>query len=118
MAVAAIDPAVIDSLRQLNQDGEPDVVQEVLTLFLNDAADRLRAIAGAIERGDGQALERSAHAFKGAAGNIGAAALQEHCRQLEHLGKAGQMADAAGSFAALSDEFARVKAEAEQILRG
>jgi len=72
----ALDPRVIDSLRQLTQDGEPDVLAEVLGLFLADAPARLAAIAAAAQAGDGPALHRSAHALKGAAGTIGASALQ------------------------------------------
>ena len=112
-----IDPAVIASLRQLNQEGEPDVVQEVLTLFLQDAPGRITAIADAIDRGDPAALQRAAHAFKGAAGNIGATALQNQCNQLEVLGKAGTLDGAASWLLAVREEFAGVKTEAEQILR-
>ena len=107
----AIDPSVIDNLRQLNQPGEPDIVQQVLSLFLTDAAARIDALVRAVERGDAAALHRTAHALKGAAANIGATALQEQCRELEALGKQGTVAGAAPLLAALVAEFARVRAE-------
>ena len=85
-----LDLDVIDRLRQLNQEGEPDVVREVFMLFLDDAPRRIAAIADAIERRDPAALLRAAHTLKGAAANIGATALQALLLELELLAKDGR----------------------------
>jgi HPt (histidine-containing phosphotransfer) domain-containing protein len=112
----ALDANVLESLRQLNQDGQPDVVQEVLTVFLADAEARLAAIDDAIKSGDGTAVHRAAHAFKGAAGNIGATILTEKCRELEEAGRAGTLDGAAELGRRIHDEFARVRVEIAEIL--
>ena len=115
-SVAALDPAVLDSLRQLTQPGEPDVLAEVLGLFLADAPSRLDAIVAAAVAGDAVALQRSAHTLKGAAGTIGASALQAACRELEELAKHSSLAPGAADLAALHSEFARVETAIDLLL--
>ena len=113
----ALDPRVIDSLRQLTQDGEPDVLADVLGLFLADAPARLAAIAAAAQAGDGPALHRSAHALKGAAGTIGASALQAACRDLEEIGRTGERAPSAEALEAVRREGIRVQQVIHDLLR-
>ena len=39
-------------------------------------------------------MARVAHAFKSASGNVGAASVVKLCRELERIGRSGQLADA------------------------
>jgi two-component system, sensor histidine kinase and response regulator len=112
----ALDAAVLESLRQLNQAGQPDIVHEVLTVFLADAPVRVAAIDEAIRSGEGQSLQRAAHALKGAAGSIGATSLQASCRELEEIGKAGTLDGAPDLGRRIHEEFARVRTEIAEIL--
>jgi HPt (histidine-containing phosphotransfer) domain-containing protein len=111
-----LDPSVIDRLRQLNQPGQPDVLQEVLALFLADGKTRLDAIAAATEAGDGDGLRRAAHTLKGAAGTIGALTLQASCRALEELGRSGALERAGGQAAAVRREYERVERAIHHLL--
>ncbi len=113
----ALDARVIESLRQLNQDGEPDVLAEVLGLFLAEASARLAAITVAALAGDGPALQRSAHALKGAAGTIGASALQAACGDLEEMGRLGERAPSAEALEAVRRECIRVQQVIGDLLR-
>jgi len=88
-----LDPATLDRLRALNEPGEPDIVNELLTLFLDDAPARLAAVAAAQEAGDAQGLQRGAHGLKGAAANVGALRLQALCHRLEEVGRLGEAGD-------------------------
>jgi HPt (histidine-containing phosphotransfer) domain-containing protein len=115
-AARALDLAVLAKLRQLNQPGEPDLVQEVLGLFVADAQERLVALAAAEATHDPEALQRAAHALKGGAANIGAHQLESHCRDLEEMGRAGETAGATARIAAIREEFARIKTEIAQLL--
>jgi HPt (histidine-containing phosphotransfer) domain-containing protein len=112
----ALDPVVLGKLRQLNQPGEPDLVQEVLALFVADAQDRLGVLEAAAAAHDPERLQRAAHALKGGAANIGAHQLESHCRDLEEMGRAGETAGATARIAAIRGEFARIKAEIAQLL--
>jgi CheY-like chemotaxis protein/HPt (histidine-containing phosphotransfer) domain-containing protein len=69
------------------------MTREVVGLFLADAPRRLDDIGQAIAAGDAEELSRAAHALKGAAGNIGAVAIQAVCATLETDAKAGLVAD-------------------------
>jgi HPt (histidine-containing phosphotransfer) domain-containing protein len=111
----ALDPEVIETLRQLNH-GQPDFLGEVLTLFLQDAPVRVAAIADALERRSGAELQRAAHAFKGASANIGARQLQDCCRELETAGRNGAFDEAAVLAERVRNELERVRLEITRLL--
>ena len=112
----ALDPAVLETLRQLNEPGQPDVVREVLGLFRTDAPSRLEAISTAMEAQDAAALQRAAHTLKGAAAAIGATALHGACRALEEAGKQGALDSVAADVATLRHEYERVRDAIDQLL--
>jgi HPt (histidine-containing phosphotransfer) domain-containing protein len=112
----ALDAAVLESLRQLNQPGQPDIVREVLTVFLADAPGRVAAIEQAIRASDAPAIQRAAHALKGASGSIGAMTLQAHCRELEDSAKAARLERTPELGRGIHEEWARVRAEIAEIL--
>jgi len=116
MTVSVLDPAVLESLRSLNQPGEPDVVQEILTLFVAEAPARLAAIAGAVEAGDAPALQRAAHALKGSAAAIGATALQRICAEVEEVARSGVMAGASAGIESIRGANAALHAEIDHLL--
>lgn len=112
----ALDGEALDRLRSLNEPGQPDVVREVVGLFLADAPERLRAIAAAVHAGDAAALQRAAHTMKGASATIGARSLQRVCRGLEEMGRDQRVASAAAELSVLDREFTRVKDALHQLL--
>ncbi len=69
------------------------MTREVVGLFIADAPRRLEAIGLAIAAGDAEELSRAAHALKGAAGNIGAVAIQAACAALEADAKSVLLGD-------------------------
>jgi HPt (histidine-containing phosphotransfer) domain-containing protein len=115
-AAPALDPAVLDTLRQLNEPGQPDVLQEVFSLFLSDAPARLEAVEAAVRARDSVALQRTAHTLKGAAGTIGAGGLQAACRALEDIGRGQELAGADQGLVVLRAEYERVRQAIDQLL--
>lgn len=89
MTRPVLDPDVLDRLRALNVEGEPDMVAEVLALFLEDTPPRLAAIRAAAAAANATDLQRAAHGLKGSAGNVGALAMHRLCDELEQLGRLG-----------------------------
>jgi HPt (histidine-containing phosphotransfer) domain-containing protein len=103
-----VDAEVIAMLASLQEPGEPDLVVELVTLFLRDTPDRLRELSG--RPLEGRPAARVAHSVKGSAGNLGATALQALASQLEQAGLRGDSADALAALAdAMADEFQRVE---------
>ena len=87
MTLPVLDPVVVASLRRLTLPGEPDVLKEVLELFLADVPLRIDRLRVAGTAGDAAGLQRLAHSLKSSAGNIGAHGLMAVCRRLDDLGR-------------------------------
>lgn len=113
--VPVLDAAVVSGLRQLTPPGEPDVLAEVLNLFLVEVPPRLDRLRNAWASGNIEELRRVAHSLKGSAGNIGARRLYEVCRQLDTSCKSGDRA-ASALVDALGVEFGKVEAEIRRLL--
>ncbi|MDB5966460.1 MAG: response regulator, partial [Polaromonas sp.] len=92
-AAVASEPALMDfeRLAQFREfdDAELTMTREVITLFRADAIQRLDAIEAAIRAGDAQQLSWASHALVGAAGNVGALAMQSLGMAFETQAKAG-----------------------------
>ena len=76
----------------------------VISLYLQDAPLRLAEIEQAFSSHDAEALYRATHALKGAAGNVGAVAIEALCAPLEEASSNGVVPDdSAQLLAALRD---------------
>jgi len=108
-----VDPEVIEMLASLQEPGEPDLVIELVTLFLRDTPERLGELAGpALDAGR---VARVAHAIKGSSGNLGAMTLQDVASRLEQAGHRGESPDVLARLTSdLQQEYARV----DEYLRG
>ncbi len=82
-----LDPSILESYRLLQEDGEPDLITELVDAFLADLEERIQVIRHAIARGDPAALRSAAHALKGSAGTVGATGLALRCGELEAAGR-------------------------------
>ena len=68
---ASVDREVLERLRRLQGEDDPDIVAELTGMFLKDARSRLEAVEEALQKGDAPALERAAHELKGGSGTMG-----------------------------------------------
>ena len=114
--VPVLDPVVVSGLRQLTPAGEPDVLAEVLNLFLVEVPLRMDRLRNAWAAGNIEEVHRFAHSLRGSAGNIGARRLHEVCRQLEAQGQLGDLDASAALVAALGVEFGKVEVEIRRLL--
>jgi histidine phosphotransfer protein HptB len=111
-----VDVTGLMELRRLQAPGAPDVVARILGRFFTESAERQLIIRDAIEAGDGQALERAAHALKGIAGTVGAHAVGDLALRLEHIGREGRSQDAAPLVKELDIALSRARATFERAL--
>jgi signal transduction histidine kinase/CheY-like chemotaxis protein len=100
-----IDEEVLDSLRHLQQEGRPDLVRQVIELFLKGAAGLLCELDQAAASSDVAQLYHASHALKSASANIGAVVLSSCCHELEALAKAGSVPDAVRRVAAIREAY-------------
>jgi len=85
-----VEIAVLNSLSDAQEDGQPDLVVELIDLYLSDTSRRVRAMREALATTDGPLLGRAAHALKGGSSTLGALQVAESCEELERL--AGDLA--------------------------
>lgn len=83
-----LDPEVIEMLRDLGGEDEPELLAELVAVFLADAPQRLHDMQQGLAQGDFELLERAAHTLKSSAANLGARLLSEHARELEAAARA------------------------------
>jgi CheY-like chemotaxis protein len=114
-AAPPLDPAVLETLRSLQEEGESDLLTELARMFLDHAALQLEGLREAIGEADAQRVRGISHALKGSSGNMGATRVSEVCAELEMAGESGDLAPAPGLLERLEEELslARPALEAE-----
>jgi two-component system, sensor histidine kinase and response regulator len=109
----AVD-ALIDSARMRTfRTDYPDIVDQLLDLFLQSTPPLLADLRAAVDGDDGEELRRAAHKLKGSCQNIGATFMATLCRTLETAA-----ADAGATLAELDGAFATTEAALRRALTG
>jgi HPt (histidine-containing phosphotransfer) domain-containing protein len=114
---AILDPAVLDVLRSLTAPGEPDVLSEVLRMFLVEVPPRMDRLRNAWASGNIEEVHRTAHSLKGSAGNIGANALFAVCKELDDKSRSGDTTAVGPLIDAVGVEYGRVETEIARLLQ-
>ena len=107
----ALDRSVLASLRELQDDGDPDIVAEVGGLFLEHSPQKIAAILKAVENGDAKGLQTAAHSLKSSSAYVGAMRLSELSRELEMMGRSQVMDGAVEKAERLNLEYQKVMME-------
>ncbi|MBV9015326.1 MAG: response regulator [Alphaproteobacteria bacterium] len=100
-----IDEAVLDRLSQLQREGRPDIVNRVITLFIEDAPGLLKELEEGAARGDMARLRHACHALKASSANVGALPLSTDCEELEALARTGIVPDAVMRVATIIEDY-------------
>ena len=78
-----LEMSVVEELLSLSEDGDPELLLDLIELFLDDGPGKVEAVIRGLEQGDCEKMERAAHSLKGSSGNLGAQALQDACERLQ-----------------------------------
>ena len=92
----------------------PDLILELVGLFLEDAPNHMEMLESAIVDSDSKQARFHAHTLKGMAGNLQIASLQELCYQLEIMGRDEDLNEAPESVTKARDVFNQVENELNQ----
>ena len=79
----AIESLIDDARMRTFRDDYPDIVDQLLDLFLTSTPPLLDELRTAADAGDDDALRRAAHKLKGSCQNIGATFMTTLCRTIE-----------------------------------
>ena len=104
-----IDYKVLDSLGQLQREGRPDIVQEMINLFFKAAADLLKDLKEGAANRDAALLHHASHALKSVSANVGAIILSSRCKELEAMAQSGVVSDAAPIVDAILEDYRAVE---------
>jgi two-component system sensor histidine kinase/response regulator len=79
----AVEALIDDARMRIFRDDYPDIVDQLLDLFLDSTPPLLDELREAVGAGDDDALRRTAHKLKGSCQNIGATFMVTLCRSIE-----------------------------------
>lgn len=108
-AADLLDNVVLDSLRELQDAGEPNFLSDLVEIYFSDAPLFLATMRTAVVEENAKMLFQAAHTFKGSSANIGAKSVAALCRTLEHLGRSGTTEGAEELVQKIEVEYERVK---------
>jgi HPt (histidine-containing phosphotransfer) domain-containing protein len=113
-----LDKEVIASLRELQDEGEPDIIVELSDLFFQNAPEKIQAIRNAVQKGDAKALHVAAHSLKSSSSYLGATELSAIAKELENMGRAGEIGGAKEKLEKIESEYERVRSALEIERKG
>jgi CheY-like chemotaxis protein len=111
-----LDRSVLLGLRDLQEEGEPDILEELIELFLADVPPQLVALREAVEAGDAHSVEWIVLTLKGKCANMGAVRMEAICAELVEVGRSEDLRAAPVRVSRLEEEFGRVRAVFEEEL--
>jgi CheY-like chemotaxis protein len=105
---ATIEYKAWDSIRALQRKGQPDMLAKVVGMYLDDSDRLMKALRQAVPAQDSAAVREAAHSLKSSSATLGAMALAGHCKELEAMGQAQSLLQAAELLTKLEAEYAAV----------
>jgi len=101
-----LDEEVVAALRALEQPDTPSLMAQLVNAFLQDGADRLNSLGGAVVARDATVAQAAAHSLKSMSAAMGAVRMSALCQEFEERALAANVD--AGLAARIQAEFARV----------
>jgi len=77
-----VDQSVLNGYPVLHEHGQPEVITELIGIFLEDLPNKPAVIRSAVDSGDPKAIRSAANALEGASASIGAVRLSSRCAEL------------------------------------
>ena len=86
--MTGVDLTVMSGYERLQADGNPDLIVELIDLYVADVALRLIAMRDALDRRNWLQVKREAHNLRGSSSNLGALGMVAICEEMERTGSA------------------------------
>ncbi len=106
--VAGLDQKALDNIRALQVAGAPDMLTQIIRIYLDDAPKLLQAIDQALADGDAHAAQKAAHSLKSSSANLGAMQLSGLCKDVEMSGRENALDRAPRLLEQIEAELAKV----------
>jgi HPt (histidine-containing phosphotransfer) domain-containing protein len=105
---APVDLAILASYEKIQLDGEPDLIVELIDLYLEDAPRRVAVMQESLAKWNWLSLKREAHSLRGSSGNLGALQMARICDEIEGIESGNLFASIAALLSCLELELERV----------
>ena len=110
-----LDMSVVEELLSFSDDGDPELLLDLIQMFLDDGPEKVRAVHEGLQAGDFEKMERAAHSLKGSSGNLGARLLQDTCEKIQLATRQRQLDESRRLTTDLDREFADAEAALRQL---
>lgn len=107
-SIEDIDLSVLTSFEEAQCEGEPDLIVELIDLYLSDFPQQLSAMKDCVLNGNQNSLNRCAHNLKGSSANLGVKSIAVLCEELEQS-ESGESTQKSDIINRLEQAFARVR---------
>lgn len=104
-----LDMSVVDELLSFSDDGDPELLLDLIQMFLDDGPEKVRAVHEGLQAGDFEKMERAAHSLKGSSGNLGARRLQNTCEKMQIATRNHDLPTSANLTPQLAADYAEVE---------
>jgi signal transduction histidine kinase/DNA-binding response OmpR family regulator/HPt (histidine-containing phosphotransfer) domain-containing protein len=91
---ALVDTARIQELRLMTPGSVPQLLVQLVDLYLTDLPQLLRSMDAAIQVSDPEKLARAAHRLRGSSLNLGIGWVSDRCKEIEAMARQGRTASA------------------------
>jgi HPt (histidine-containing phosphotransfer) domain-containing protein len=106
MTPSTIDEATLQELRLTLGD---DFLPELISTYLDETPRLLKDLQQALAEGKADAFGRTAHSIKSSSASLGALAFSAQARELEMIGKSGDLSQAADKITNLIRDYPEVE---------
>jgi CheY-like chemotaxis protein len=108
LAATAEMPSIDHAAALEKLGGDEELLVEIIDLYLDDSPQVVEKIRAAVADGDAEGAWKAAHRLKGSVGSLSAHPAFEAARDLEVVGREGDLADAAAALERLERELQRL----------
>lgn len=112
---STINRAALLQFEELQMEGAPDILVEIIDSFLNTSPERLELIAKSIEEHDFKAAANKAHAMKSGAKVLGGDEVERLCQEIENLRDSQDLEKLKKIFACLQESYQIMSKELREI---
>jgi HPt (histidine-containing phosphotransfer) domain-containing protein len=106
--IDTVDMAVLTSLEEAQSEGNPDLVVELIDLYLKEAARLLTVVQQALDMRDQSAIKDAVHSLRGSSSSLGILQMALICDELERTEFNDMFPIASELLICLKHEFSRV----------
>jgi HPt (histidine-containing phosphotransfer) domain-containing protein len=112
--VGVIDREVLDNLLE-SVGGDGEFLADLLDIYFADTPQQFTSMHDALEKGNAEEFRRAAHSLKSNSANFGAMDLSQKAKNLEDMGKTGDLEEAGEVLQEAEIEYTKVKSDLETI---